>query len=210
MKKKIFIFLTIIVIIGATILIAFCLKDDKKELTDNKVKINEEIKIDKSNDKKEEEVVNEKPVEEDSTKKVSESKKETKTEKIESNKNTTQSNSQKTTTTTSSNNKTEQSNSSATTNSNTTTTTEQPKPKPIWEQLGMTEDQYYNKPMYNWEHVDFSVEKYGSEKAATDACLKYGDNYEPYLNGEVSYNCSTVTSASGKYLGEMFYTEKLR
>lgn len=198
MKKKIFIFLTIIVIIGATILIAFCLKDDKKELTDNKVKINEEIKIDKSNDKKEEEVVNEKPAEEEPTKKV------------ESNKNTTQSNNQKTTTTTSSNNKTEQSNSSATTNSNTTTTTEQPKQKPIWEQLGMTEDQYYNKPMYNWEHVDFSVEKYGSEKAATDACLKYGDNYEPYLNGEVSYNCSTVTSASGKYLGEMFYTEKLR
>ena len=39
MKKKIFIFLTIIVIIGTTILIAFCLKDDKKELTDNKVKL---------------------------------------------------------------------------------------------------------------------------------------------------------------------------
>ena len=72
MKKKIFIFLTIILIIGATILIAFYLKDDKKELTDNKVKINEEIKIDKSNDKNEEEVVNEKPAEEDSTKKVSE------------------------------------------------------------------------------------------------------------------------------------------
>lgn len=85
---------------------------------------------------------------------------------------------------------------------------EQPKIE-IWEQLGMTKDQYYNKPMYNWEHVDFSVEQFGDESKAKQACLNYGDNYQPYLNGEVSYNCSTVTSASGKYLGEMFYTEKL-
>lgn len=85
---------------------------------------------------------------------------------------------------------------------------EQPK-KEIWEQLGMTKDQYFNKPMYGWEHVDFSVEQYGDESKAKQACLNHGDNYQPYLNGEVSYNCSTVTSASGKYLGEMFYTEKL-
>lgn len=85
---------------------------------------------------------------------------------------------------------------------------EQPK-KEIWEQLGMTKEQYFNQPMYNWEHVDFAVEQFGDESKAKQACLNYGDNYQPYLNGEVSYNCSTVTSASGKYLGEMFYTEKL-
>ena len=85
----------------------------------------------------------------------------------------------------------------------------EPVKKPIWEQLGMTESHYYNEPMYNWERVDFSASKYGTEANTKKACLEYGDKYEPYLNGEVSFNCSTVTSTSGKYLGEMFYTEKI-
>lgn len=93
--------------------------------------------------------------------------------------------------------------------------TEQPKqPEPVkeqteWEKLGMTEDQYKNQPMYKYEHVDFSVEKYGSEAAATQACLEYGDRYQPALDGLENYNCSTVYSRSGRYLGEMFHTEKL-
>lgn len=78
-----------------------------------------------------------------------------------------------------------------------------------WEKLGVTEDEYYNNPIYKWEKVDFSVDDYGSEKKAREACLKYGDNYEPYLNGEVSFNCDSVSSLSGRYLGEMFHTEKL-
>lgn len=85
----------------------------------------------------------------------------------------------------------------------------EPVKKPIWEQLGMTENHYYNEPMYSWERVDFASSKYGSETITKKACLEYGDKYEPYLNGEVSFNCSTVTSTSGKYLGEMFYTEKI-
>lgn len=78
-----------------------------------------------------------------------------------------------------------------------------------WDNLGMTEYQYYNEPMYSYEKVDFSVVKYGSEQATIQACLEYGDNYAPYLNGEVAYHCSTVYTASGKYLGEWFHTEKL-
>ena len=35
------------------------------------------------------------------------------------------------------------------------------------------------------------------------------DSYEPYLNGDVLYNCRDVTSPSGKYLGVMFDVEKL-
>ena len=85
----------------------------------------------------------------------------------------------------------------------------EPVKKPIWEQLGMTENHYYNEPMYSWERVDFASSKYGSEANTKKACLEYGDKYEPYINGEVSFNCSTVTSTSGKYLGEMFYTEKI-
>ena len=80
---------------------------------------------------------------------------------------------------------------------------EQPKqPEPVKETgpWGMTKDQYYNQPMHSWERVDFST---------MDQCLKHGDNYEPYLNGEVLYNCREVTSASGRFLGVMFDTEKL-
>lgn len=87
--------------------------------------------------------------------------------------------------------------------------TTKPKEQPIWEVLGMTEYQYYNEPMYSWEKVDFQVSKYGSELAAREACAQYGDKYEPYLNGEVAYHCTTVNTASGKYLGEWFHTENV-
>ena len=86
---------------------------------------------------------------------------------------------------------------------------EEPKKKTPWEALGVSEYHYYNEPMYSWERVDFPVSKYGSEANCRKACTEYGDHYEPYLNGEVLYSCSIVTSLSGKYLGEFFSTEKL-
>ncbi len=73
--------------------------------------------------------------------------------------------------------------------------------KQIWEELGISEDDYYNKPMFSWEKVDFNT---------MNECREYGINYEPYLNGEVLFSCSIVTSFSGKYLGIMFSTEKLQ
>lgn len=66
-----------------------------------------------------------------------------------------------------------------------------------WEELGMTEDEYYNKPAWNWARVDFPVEKYGSEEACFNACIKYGEE------SEMGFSCSTINSASGRYLGEM-------
>ncbi len=92
---------------------------------------------------------------------------------------------------------------------NTSVNNEEPKKKTPWEALGVSEYHYYNEPMYSWERVDFPVSKYGSEANCRKACAEYGDNYEPYLNGEVLYSCSIVTSLSGKYLGEYFSTEKL-
>ena len=77
----------------------------------------------------------------------------------------------------------------------------QPSVPTPWEALGMTEDQYYNKPMYSWEHVD--------DFNSMEDCLKHGDEYEPYKNGEELYNCRYVVSASGRILGIMFSTEKL-
>lgn len=78
----------------------------------------------------------------------------------------------------------------------------------IWDELGISEYDYYNSPMSSWQTVDFSVSTYGSMSAAEDACRNYGLNYEPYLNGEVAFNCDIVTSYSGNYLGYMFYTRK--
>lgn len=66
-----------------------------------------------------------------------------------------------------------------------------------WEELGMTEDEYYNKPAWSWARVDFPVEKYGSEEACFNACIKYGEE------SEMEFSCSTINSASGRYLGEM-------
>ena len=85
----------------------------------------------------------------------------------------------------------------------------QPSVSQPWDVYGKTEYQYYNEPLYNWERVDFSVSDYGSEQAAYNACTNYGDNYEPYKNGQVLYSCSRVVSASGRFLGIMFSTEKL-
>ena len=92
---------------------------------------------------------------------------------------------------------------------NTSPGSEEPKKQTPWEALGVSEYHYYNEPMYSWERVDFPISKYGSESNCRKACAEYGDNYEPYLNGEVLYSCSIVTSLSGKYLGEYFSTEKL-
>ncbi len=74
------------------------------------------------------------------------------------------------------------------------------KKQEIWDALGMTKEQYYNQPMYSWEKVDFKT---------MNECLEYGDKYKPYLDGEVLYNCHDVLSTSGKFLGVMFDTEKL-
>ncbi len=95
------------------------------------------------------------------------------------------------------------------TNSNNTKEENKVVEKPIWEKLGMTENQYYNQPIMSWQRVDFSVEKYKTEDKAMEACLSHGDNYEPYKNGEVLYMCDKVFSASGKFLGVMFDTETL-
>lgn len=78
----------------------------------------------------------------------------------------------------------------------TTTTT---KKQEVWEVLGISKDDYYNKPAHSWERVDFKSYK---------ECYDYGYSYEPYVSGEETFNCSEITSLSGKFLGIMFETEK--
>ena len=72
-----------------------------------------------------------------------------------------------------------------------------PKKIEIWDELGITEDEYYNTPMWKWATVDFSIEKYGSQEACFKACIEYGDSTG------MGYSCSIINSYSGRYLGEM-------
>lgn len=72
-----------------------------------------------------------------------------------------------------------------------------PKKIEIWDELGITEDEYYNAPMWKWATVDFSIEKYGSQESCFKACIEYGDSTG------MGYSCSIINSYSGRYLGEM-------
>ncbi len=74
---------------------------------------------------------------------------------------------------------------------------EEKKEMTAWEELGMSEDDYYNKPAWSWAKVDFAIEKYGSQENCFNACIKYGEE------SGMGFSCSTINSASGRYLGEM-------
>lgn len=77
------------------------------------------------------------------------------------------------------------------------------KEETTWEKLGISEDDYYNKPMWNWAKIDFNVNDYGSQEATEEACQKKG--WELYEEG-YAFSCTNVLSYSGKYLGEYLKT----
>lgn len=84
-------------------------------------------------------------------------------------------------------------------NDNTNTTSK------IWEELGMSEDDYYNKPIWNWATKTHSN---------LDSCIADGEKAkQEELNKNsgkaVLYNCYHLYSHSGKYLGEMLEIEYL-
>lgn len=66
-----------------------------------------------------------------------------------------------------------------------------------WDELGITENEYYNSPAWSWASVDFAIEKYGSQEKCLNACIEYGESTG------MGYSCSTINSYSGRYLGEM-------
>lgn len=66
-----------------------------------------------------------------------------------------------------------------------------------WEELGVSEYDYYNSPAWKWARVDFKIETYGSEEACRKACIDYGEN------NSRGYACHSINSYSGRYLGEM-------
>lgn len=66
-----------------------------------------------------------------------------------------------------------------------------------WDELGITENEYYNSHAWSWARVDFAIEKYGSQEKCLNACIEYGESTG------MGYSCSTINSYSGRYLGEM-------
>lgn len=78
-----------------------------------------------------------------------------------------------------------------------------PSPTPVqktpWEELGISEYDYYNKPIYGDDDITFSVKIYGSKEATEEACRK--ESMRLIEEGVIS-SCRTVNSYSGNYLGE--------
>lgn len=87
-----------------------------------------------------------------------------------------------------------------------TTVVEEPKSedkKTAWNELGISEYDYYHKPMWNWQRIDFSIDEYKTEQKTKEACISKGNEY---FEQGIGYSCSSVTSYAGTYLGEMLKT----
>lgn len=64
-----------------------------------------------------------------------------------------------------------------------------------WEELGLSEDEYYNKPIMSWQKVTHPN---------MDACKKEGqETVDDENNDFISFWCYEVYSPSGKFLGAM-------
>lgn len=72
-----------------------------------------------------------------------------------------------------------------------------------WDKIGISEEDYYHKPMWSWARIDFSVEEYKTEEKTKEVCVKKGQ--EVFEQG-LGYSCTSINSYSGAYLGEMFKT----
>lgn len=80
-------------------------------------------------------------------------------------------------------------------------------PKTAWEELGISEDEYYRSPVWKWQAVMFGIYLSGDNYCSNatecrEKCVAYGDSYISEHTG--TYRCTTVNSYSGDYLGEDF------
>ena len=75
--------------------------------------------------------------------------------------------------------------------------------KTAWEELGISEYDYYHKPMWSWQRIDYSIDEFKTEQKTKEACLSKG---EEYFKQGIGYSCTSVNSYAGTYLGEMLKT----
>lgn len=101
-------------------------------------------------------------------------------------------------------------------NSGTTTTTpnyqppkveEQPsREQTAWEELGISEYDYYHKPLWSWARIDFSIDDYGTEENTKNACISKGNKLMEESQEGLGFSCQSILSYAGNYLGEMMKT----
>lgn len=88
-------------------------------------------------------------------------------------------------------------------NNNGVKETTQQKKETEWEKLGISEYDYYHKPMWSWARVDFSIDEYTTEQKTKEACESKG---QEYFEQGLGYSCTSINSYAGTYLGEMLKT----
>lgn len=171
-------------------------KEEKKKEESDKVDVQDE----KTNETKEENKTSTSEVESKDSNNDKNTSKETKKE----NSNSTILNNDSTS---NNNSTTPSSSTSSSNNTDTTTTQETPKQPTAWEQLGISEYDYYNSPMLKWQkvtHSDFdSCNASGKEATKVKINPETGESYQDYT----SYWCYGVNSYSGRSLGVMLDLE---
>lgn len=68
-----------------------------------------------------------------------------------------------------------------------------------WDNYGISEYDYYHKPMWDWARVDYAISTYGSYESTHQACIDAGNQIEDAF----SFSCTNINSYSGDYLGDM-------
>lgn len=75
-----------------------------------------------------------------------------------------------------------------------------------WEELGISEYDYYHKPIWSWARIDFSVDDYGTEENTHNACISKGNQFMEESTNGLGFSCQSILSYAGNYLGEMMKT----
>lgn len=122
-----------------------------------------------------------------------------------SNTNKQESNTNNTTSVKEESNKVEENNSKVETNDNNKEETNNSTETKVWEQLGMSEYDYYNKPIWTWATKTHNT---------LDSCVDDGEKakqeeLDKNSGKAVIYTCHHLYSHSGNYVGEMLEVEYL-
>lgn len=190
MKQKIIIMVLVLITLFAVSFVILKLQTNKdSEIIENNTSesINNDNLEELEQDNKEDELTDDNSNDEEKTIEQ-ESPKESQTTKEEKKTNNSSSNN-----TSSNQNKKEESSSNKKDNKQSVES------KPVWEELGISEYDYYHKPMWSWAKIDYSVDTYGTEAATHQACIDAGNK----LENITSYTCYNINSYSGDYLGDM-------
>lgn len=82
----------------------------------------------------------------------------------------------------------------------------------IWDELGISEYDYYYSPMWKWQDIKFGIYidneyKCNDMNDCRNKCINYGELLLETKNG--GYTCNEVYSHSNNYLGEQFIFKNL-